>query len=443
MDAIDWLLSPVYLFFIYFLASSVVKRKGNNPLYKTYFLRGLRYKFIGVIFFDIIYLYYYGGGDSINFYYGMNALYKLFISDPTQFFSFVFSNTPYFPRDCFYEAKQHGIVFLLRGSASLTTIRIGALLNLLAFNNFIPLSLIFAYLSYRFQWKVFELICSIYPTLHKQFAYAFLMLPSVIFWGSGVGKDAVMLSCILQGFYSFYHIAILKKDIWRNVLWLLIVGYLMSLIRGFILFTLLPCLVLMTVTYYRTSIKNSALRLLVGPVFILVGVAASAFFVRSLGQNVESYNVESLEQKAEGFRSWHTTQGGSTYSLGENMEFTPLGILRQAPMAVLITLFGPFVWQIRNPVMLLSGIESLLFLYLFATRVFFNRRLYSIFSVLVSDHIVVFAVPFILILAVAIGLTSFNFGALVRYRIPILPFFAITFIIINYHLTRTSMRTIK
>lgn len=438
MDVIDWLLAPVYLVFFYILGSSATNKSSNTQLHRAYFLKGLRYKFIGVLFFDLIYLYYYEGGDSINFYHAMSTLFNLLINYPASFFDFVFSNTPYFPAECIDDAKQQGIIYLLRGSASLTTIRIGAILNIFALNKFIPLSIIFAYLSYTFQWKVFQLLCSVYPKLHKQFFYAFLALPSVIFWGSGVGKDSVMISCIFQAFYSFYYVAIFRKSLSKHIVLLIIACYFMSLIRGFILFTVLPCLILMAVTYYRTAIQSSALRIFVGPVFLIGGIAASIFFVQSLGQTVESYNVESLEQKAEGFRSWHTTQGGSTYSLGEDMEFTPMGILRQAPMATAVTLFGPFVWQIRNPVMLLSGLESLLFLYLFASRVFFNRRLYNLAGVIISDHIIAFAVPFILILAVAIGLTSFNYGALVRYRIPILPFFAATFIIINYHLTKPA-----
>jgi hypothetical protein len=39
---------------------------------------------------------------------------------------------------------------------------------------------------------------------------------------------------------------------------------------------------------------------------------------------------------------------------------------------------------------------------------------------------------------VAIGLTSFNYGALVRYKIPILPFFATALILIRYHLNSSN-----
>ena len=89
--------------------------------------------------------------------------------------------------------------------------------------------------------------------------------------------------------------------------------------------------------------------------------------------------------------------------------------------------------------MLLSGIESLIFVYITLTMLS-NKRIYSLVSILAKDHIIAFCVPFALILGVAIGMTSFNYGALVRYRIPILPFFASALIIINYHLNNQQVK---
>jgi len=438
MNEIDWLLGLLYAAILYFLGSNKVSQNGSNPLYRQYYMRGLRYKFIGAFGFAMIYLYYYKGGDSINFFVAVSPLIKVAIRNPAEYIQFVFTPDANYPWSAVEEACRKGACYLLNGSASLTVIKIGSILNLVCFNSFLALTVVFAYLSYQFQFRMFSLLSSVYPKLTGQFAFAFLMIPSVIFWGSGFAKDTIMLSCILQFFYSFYHAVILKKNVAVHVVLLLVFGFLISLIRGFILFTVLPSLVLMAATYYRTAIQSSALRFFIGPVILIAAGLGSLLVVRNLGSAVQSYSLESLEQKAEGFRSWHTTQGGSTYFIEGDLEFTPVGILKKAPVAAIICLFGPFVWQIRNIVMLMSGVESLIFLYLFTTKVFFNRRLYSLFNVLIQDHVLMFCIPFVAILAVAIGLTSFNYGALVRYRIPILPFFACLFIITNYHLNRPA-----
>ena len=442
MDFLDLMLLPIYLGVFYYLAYRTVGKNQKNPLYKQYYIRGLNYKFFGSIAFAFIYLYYYKGGDTISFYWATAPLYKLFFTDPLWFFKFVSGLDTRYPGVCGMEAAQHGVIYMLRGSATLTTIRIASLINIFCLNSFTVLAISFAYISYLFIWRLFILFASIYPKLSKEFAIAFLMIPSAIFWGSGLSKDTIMNGSIMALVYCFYKLFILKKVTFRHVFMFLVAAYIIALIRGFILFTVLPCLMLMTVVYYRNSINNSFLRFVVGPVFILIGVGASYLLIHSLGDSVQSYKLDSLAQKAEGFRSWHTylgkTEGGSSYTIGGDIEYTPTGILKQAPVAIVTTLFGPFVWQIRNFVMLLSGVESLAFLY-FTIQLLFNRKIYRLLNVLFSDPIVVFCLSFIFVLSIAIGLTSFNYGALVRYKIPILPFFATAIILIKYHLNENKV----
>lgn len=438
MDVYDFLLTPLYLALIYFLAARTRSKHNHDPIYVQYYLKGLNYKIIGVLSFTLIYLFYYGGGDTISYYKCIKPVGGLLFKNPTAFFSFCFSpNAPY-PPECMYEAAQKSVIYMLRGSPTLTTIRIGALLSVISFNTFLPLSLVFCYLSYLFEWPLFRLLCSIYPSLKKQFSYTFLMIPSVLFWGSGVGKDAIMLGSIMFFVYCFYNLAILKRQVLKYLLLLIFTGFLISLIRGFILFTLLPCSMLMLVTYYQNNIRSSALRFLIAPALLAGAGLGSYLMIKTLGNSVESYSIDSLQQKAEGFRSWHTTQGGSTYSIGEGeMDFSAGSIAKQAPVALITCIYGPFIWQVRNPVMLMSALESLFLLYL-TLKLVFNKRIYAIFKVLLADHWVVFCVPFILVLAMAIGLTSFNFGALVRYRIPVLPFLGLLLVVVNYHLNKPN-----
>ena len=438
MDVLDLLLSPIYFALFYFLARRTISKNAGNPLYSRYYMKGLLYKFGATLFFTLIYIYYYKGGDSLAFYYAVAPTYKLFFSQNDIFWRFVLGFQQYYPVECLYEADTKGVMYLLRGSPTLTTIRIAALVNLLSFNSYIVLCLWFAYISYNFQWRAYVLLSSIYPTLHKHLSYAFLMIPSVLFWGSGLGKDSIMMGAIMLLFTAFYNIAIYRKRILVNMLLVIVTAYLITLIRSFILYAMIPCLLLMLATYYRNSIKSTLVKVLVGPVFIIAGAAVSLVFIQSLGQSVDSYSLDTLQQKAEGFKSWHSylgeTQGGSSYSLGES-DYSAAGILKQAPMALIITLYGPFLWQVSNPVMLLSALENLFFLFI-TLRIFFNRRIYNLLGILVKDHIVVFSLPFVIILSIAIGITSFNYGALVRYKIPVLPFFMAMIVIINYYLNK-------
>jgi len=437
MTIFDVFLIPLYLAIFYFFALRTVRKNFRDPLYRVYYIKGLNYKFFGAASFALIYLYYYKGGDTLAYYEAARPMIRLLVIDPLWFFKFITGLYNHYPEVLWPDVQGDAVYYLIRGSATLTTIRITAVLNLLSCNSFVVLSLFFAFICYQFVWRTFKLMVSLYPVLHKQLAFAFLMIPSVIFWGSGIGKDTIMLGAIMLFFYCYYNMVIKGNFKISYVIFFLISCYITGLIRGFILFTLIPCVILMTIVSYQKKIRSSFLRFLIGPVLLAGGMSVSYLFVKSLGNTVESYKIDSLQKKAEGFRSWHSylakTEGGSGYSISGEMSYTPMGILKQAPTAAIICLFGPFPWQIRNPVMLLSGIESLVFLY-FTIKLIFNKKIYTLLKVLTSDPIIAFCIPFILILGVAIGLTSFNYGALVRYRIPILPFFALLIILINYHL---------
>ena len=437
MTLFDIFLVPLYVLIFYFFAQRTVKNNISDPVYRLYYIKGFRYKLFGGISYALIYMYYYKGGDTIEYYYAASPLIRLLTLDPVWFFKFITGIYKTYPEVLGTDVAEHAAHYLIKGSATLTTIRIASVLNIFSCNSFMVLSMLFSVISYQFIWKTFRLMVSLYPSLHKQIAFAFLMIPSPLFWGSGIGKDTIMLGAIMLSFYCFYRLFIQKRVNIKYIFLFLISAYIIALIRGFILFTLIPCFILMAVVYYQNQIRSSVLRFLIGPIFLVLGLSASVLFVKSLGDTVESYKIDSLQKKAEGFHSWHTylakTEGGSGYSIGGDISYTPAGILKQAPIAAAIALFGPFPWQIRNVVMLMSGLESLVFLY-FTISLLFNRKIYKIIKVLTNDPIIVFSIPFILILAVAIGLTSFNYGALVRYRTPILPFFALAIILIRYHL---------
>jgi hypothetical protein len=98
-------------------------------------------------------------------------------------------------------------------------------------------------------------------------------------------------------------------------------------------------------------------------------------------------------------------------------------------VATVAGLFRPFIWEARNPVMVISALENLvlllLSLYLIARSgpIVFGRGV-------VSEPLVLFSFLFSITFAFSVGLTTSNFGALVRYKIPSIPFFLSSLIIL-------------
>ena len=119
---------------------------------------------------------------------------------------------------------------------------------------------------------------------------------------------------------------------------------------------------------------------------------------------------------------------GSGYTLGE-LDGSLSSMFRLTPQAINVSLFRPYLWEVNNPLMLLSALESLVFLIL-SLILIFKYRLGVLKSFRNPD--VSFSFIFSVILAFAVGVSSFNFGTLVRYKIPLLPFYSVALILIYY-----------
>lgn len=432
LGGIEFVLLPIYAAIIILLANNTVAKHAQDFRYKKYFLKGLYYKLFAAIFYGLIYVYYYKGGDTINYFLGTTPLFELAFSHPGRLIEFIFLENKY-PLEATWGALSNGVGFIIEGSASVTVLKVSSIINILGLNSFFLTTLLFGSISYLAHWKVFKLFSGLYPELTNVMAFAFLMIPSVLFWGSGISKDTIVLSCIFFCFSSFIELTILKKRIGFNLFIFGLTAYIISLTRGYVIFALIPSLLVLVAINFKDAFRSAFLRYLLAPVFIGLSLLIAVFVLPKIGGALESYNIDTISKKAEGFKSWHQTvnetQGGSGYTLGE-FDYTLAGMLKVAPKALMITLYGPFIWEVKNVVMLLSAIESIALLF-FTLRFIYRNGAGNSFSILISNKFTVFSLLFVLIIGVSCGMTSFNYGALVRYKIPILPFYVASLAILN------------
>lgn len=122
-------------------------------------------------------------------------------------------------------------------------------------------------------------------------------------------------------------------------------------------------------------------------------------------------------------------QGGSGYSLG-NIDYTPIGLLKIFPKAVNVSLFRPYIWEAKKPILIPAAIEGLVSLF-FTIRLIYKAGFIRFFKLILTNPEVQFCMVFSLIFAFAVGFTSYNFGALVRYKIPLMPFYYIALFILQ------------
>jgi hypothetical protein len=331
-------------------------------------------------------------------------------------------------------ADYGGEAFLYMGSlkaddqSSFLLVRILSVVNLVCFNSYLVASFLFAVLSYYGIWKAFRFFNKLYPHNTKQLAIAFLYIPSVAFWGSGIFKDNVTYGFLCLLIVGLYSILIYRKNILVNILVVISSVYVIGVIKSYILMAFLPSFGIWLFLEYRKKISSTVLRTISTPLFLGLSAVAGLFVLQTLGKTFSKFSVENFEEKASGMQRWHTKRveqkgEGSSYSLG-TIDFSAAGMIKTAPQAIFVSIFRPFLWEARNPVMLLSALESLFFL-VYTLRLFphFFSKPTRAFGILIDNPPLVFCIIFSLIFAFSVGFTSYNFGALSRYRIPLLPFY--------------------
>lgn len=439
----DYILLPFFLSFIYLYARSL---KNKNVLIQpeySYFVSGLFFKILGGLGVCLIYRYYYGWGDTLDYYYGTIDLGELLFKKTELFFS-VFSGDLSWD-NYFSFINTHSWSHIWRDPDSYSVVRFSVFLSYLGLRTYFGITILLASLSYIGIWKLFTLFFKEFKEIKKQIAFALLFVPSVAFWGSGLLKDTYTFSATCWIVYCFFKVFIDKEKILSNIIIIIIMIYILLSIRPFMLYISLVGILLMLSHTYITSIKGGLVRALIILVILVVFWGGGLYFILYIGQNTKSnYKLDNLLEKAA-----ITQQDLSREYYGENsfnigaFEPTISGILSKAPVAINAGLFYPYIWKANNPVMLIAGMENLILLLL---------SLYVLLLIIIAifkvgpkymlktlfDHpLIIFSLSYAIPFAFMVGLTTANYGALVRYKIPLIPFYLASLFIIIHKFNRS------
>src|ERR1035437_4050380 len=427
----DWLLAPFYLLAIYVIASYIKNRKINdNSIYK-FFLWGLFAKIFGSICVCLIYVYYYNeGGDTLSYHKDGIAMVNLLFYSPLDFFKVMFS--PFQKEYLSYFTNETGFLEYWRNPQAFNTDRFVTLLELIGMKSYLVSSVLMAVLSFTGIWKLYFTFCECYPKLYKQFAISILFIPSVVFWGSGLLKDSLTLAAAGWYVYSFYRVFISRHKMTSNIITIVISILVMIMIKPYIFIGLLPGSILWMTWNRLLKIKNLMFRILVAPIIAGGGILIGTLLWMTTSSNLGEYtDMDSIVKKAHISYSdlkmdyYH----GNSFDIGD-YDPTLSGMLSKFPQAVNAGLFRPYIWEAKNPVMVVSWLENLIFLSL--TLFFLIRRPVSFITSLFTNPLVLFSIIFGVFFAFSVAISTSNFGAMVRLRIPAIPFFLSGIILIEY-----------
>lgn len=426
----EFFIAPILLMVGLLLGFTVKDRE-----FRKYYTLGLSARVAGGLFFMIIYLFYYQGGDTIAYYDTAVPLLNLIVSSPADGLTAYFS--PYTQENFYLFNKETGypLIYIYKETNTYTVARVLVPFLFVTFKSYFLTTLLLGMVSMIGPWRLFLTLNRIVPDSKGIIAFSVLLFPSVLFWGSGISKDTITFSAVCYAVHGFYHTLIVREIRPLRVLYTSFSVLLILLIKPYIFLVLFPGGGLWYFYDAIKGIKNPWLRKSIAPLIVFLGALVFITIISQIGDILGEYAFDNIVDKAI------TTQedlkrdyyGGNSFDIG-TIDRSWFGMLSKFPIATFYGFFGPTLLQVRNVVMFASSLENT-YLLVLTILVFVFRNPLQTFNTVFSNPLLIFCFSFSLLFAFALGFSTSNFGALVRFRIPFLPFFNLMLLLLYFRKT--------
>ncbi len=433
ITALDYFLTPVVILIVYLIAIAFRNRHypEGHP-WRGYFMAGLTVKIFGALIIALVYQYYYGGGDTANYFYHAKVINSAFTDNPVKWISLIFHVPPWYDGDYSFYISQ---MYWYQSPPEYIVCAITAFFSFFVGTTYLPTSIIFAALSFTGIWALFRTFTGLYQFNARQIAICVLYIPSLALWGSGIFKDTICLGGIGWMTYGVFRMLVLRDFSYKNIIPTIISFYLIYVIKVYILMAFLPALTLWILFNYLQGVPNRFARFIIRIAVIGLCGLAFVYLGNKFSESLGKYSLDNVAQTSAITRDWINTVSietneSSGYTLGD---FDPTigSMIKKLPAAVNVTLFRPYLWETKKLITLLAALEALAFL-LITIKVIISVGPIRIWRAIADDPTIQFCLIFAIIFAFAVGISTYNFGSLSRYRIPCLPFYAFSLILIYY-----------
>lgn len=413
----------IIVILIYIIVNRWVDKK-NKIDYKKNFQLFINLKITAAIVITLLFNLYYSGGDTTAYFNDARLLNKVLFTNPSLALEMFLSSGDSSEWSDNLNNGFDGFRFCSDSSTWLVC-KITAIIEIFTFRSMLGTAMIFGFFSARFIWSFYETIKKIYPFSQQHLAFAILFVPNVLLWGSGIFKDTITLCLTMYSFVCLYNIFIVKSKVIVNALIFLFIVNMVFIIKSYIIVAFLGCI---SVWIFGLIKINSALvRLIFKPFLLALFAIMSYFAFDEFTKSFEKFSIEKVLETTKNtgqyLKSVSEGAEGSVYDIGI-LDPSITGMLKLAPAAINVTLFRPYLWESGKIIIFFSALESafILFLTLF---VIFKVGMLKFFFQIFRDPLLLAFFLFTILFSIFIGLSSFNFGTLVRYKIPCIPFYLI------------------
>jgi hypothetical protein len=283
-------------------------------------------------------------------------------------------------------------------------IKVMAIFNLFSFGHYYINVIFYSFLTLFGPVAIFRVMQDVYPGRKGVLLAATFLIPSFLYWTSGIHKEGLIFTGMGLMVYHFYFG--FKEGRFRlyRILLILLGFVLVLILRNFLILTLVPPLlgwIIAEKWKYKASIVFAILWILSIVVF---------FTARYVNPKFDFPAATVIKQQ-----EFLKLGGGSAINVNE-LQPTFRSFVRNTPQALSMTLLRPFPSDVKHLLSLAAAAEISVLLVLFLAFLFFRRKGGSLTPFLWFCLSLAFGI------ILMVGYTVNILGAIVRYRSIIFPF---------------------
>lgn len=385
---------------------------------RTVFLAAAAVKLLASFLYGLVHVYYYDGiCDSLG-YHEAGTDYAAMIR-----YDLLHGTENYLSADRF---------FWMNGNSTTRFESLCGPVHFVLFDSFLACSFFYALIGLVGQVYLYRVFIVHYPHpyLRRWWQAGLLFFPTLVFWSSGMLKDAMGiygLGCTVWAAHC-----LMTRRSYGNLPLLVFGAYVVLLYRAQILpvlflallaWLLLPPRAEGGLTIWRLSNLQRILLLVFGLI-----VVAGITLVDS--QNALSELPSQIEHQQ---RAMANLEGGSNLEAVAPGSSSWLGLIATSPLSLVTTLYRPFPWEAHGVAALFGALENLVLLLLTLRAVLRLLQTGARFRSILQEPLIPTCLVFLVLFGVGIGSATSNLGTVSRYRIPLIPFFAALLIILEWH----------
>jgi len=472
--------------FVYILLFSALiffyKRRVELGLPRWAFVLAFLVKVASGFFLTFIYSSHYtdrSTADIFKYYDDAKIMHQALSEKPADYFSMLsgvgndnlyYDTTYYAKMNHWYKRNDFG-----NYNDNHTIIRLNALIMPFSFGSFHVHTVFMCFISFLGLFALYKFFLSLFKSKAFLIYLVVFFIPSVVFWGSGVLKEGLLLFSLGTLLLSFYELFILKRISFKYGLLLFVSLFLLLINKNYLLLVILPSLLayyiverfkvkrvflffvsfhfMLFVLFYvgiKVGLDKKPIALIVQKQKDFINLSKGGIFLLSdeylvrLEPEQESatirYNADSVKlASGTTYMSWRLNNFDDTLGVITNDEQITFKIISKlpragsllqekpiaatwsafilfAPQSIYNALLQPSILKTGSFVERIASIENIaLIVFVLLCFVFGDYKN-------CNKSFLYFSVFSVLIMFLIVGYTTPVAGAIVRYKMPSLPF---------------------